>query len=223
MPGSARTAIAADLPASTADGVKLLTEGDRLADAKNPTEAVLRYKQAFEQLLPGLRQLPFQFEVKRDVTDRADLKALLLKELDEEQTPAEFRTGELAFKALGLIERDLDWKATMVKVYAEEIAAFYDPKTKTMHLIRESDQAPKEVGFLESLLGKKAGFDKDENKTVIAHELTHALADQHYNLDAMQELVKKDDDRSMALSALIEGEATLAMIGSQMEDWTGRR
>ena len=220
---SAAPGFAGDLSASRDEGVKLLAEGDRLADAKNPTEAVLRYKQAFEQLLPGLRHLPFRFEVKRDVTARQDLKALLLKELDEEQTPAEFKTGELAFKALGLIDRDLDWKATMVKVYAEEIAAFYDPKTKTMHLIRESDAQPKKVGFLEALMDKKAGFDKDENKTVIAHELTHALADQHYNLDAMQDLVKKDDDRSMALSALIEGEATLAMIGSQMDDWDGSK
>ena len=213
----------ADLPASTDAGVKLLAEGDKLADRKEPTEAVLKYKLAFEQLLPGLRQIPFRSEVKRDVTRREDLKAVLLKELDEDMTPAEFRTGELGFKALGLIDRDLDWKATMVRVYSEEIAAFYDPKTKTMHLIRESDQAPKEVGFLEALMGKKGGFDKDENKTVIAHELTHALADQHYDLDAMQEKVKKDDDQSMALSGLIEGEATLAMFGAQLEDWDGTK
>ena len=221
-PGLAATH-AADLPANAADGQKLLAAGDDLADAGNPTDAVIRYKEAFEQLLPGLRHLPFRFEVKRDVTNRDDLKTVLLKELDEEQTPAEFRTGELAFKALGLIDRDLDWKATMIRVYSEEIAAFYDPKTKTMHLIRESTERPKKVGFLESLLGKKGGFDKDENKTVIAHELTHALADQHYNLDAMHEAVKKNDDQSMALSALIEGEATLAMTGSQMSDWDGSK
>ncbi len=219
--GWSQVAHAADRPASTAEGKKLLSEGDKLADEQQPTEAVIRYKQAFEQLLPGLRHLPFRTEVKRDVTDRGDLKALLLKEVDEDQSPAEFRAGELAFKAFGLINKELDWKATMIRVYAEEIAAFYDPKTKTMHLIRESATEPKKVGFFESLLGKKGGFDKDENKTVIAHELTHALADQHYDLDAMHNAVKKDDDRSLAVSALIEGEATLAMVGSQMTDWDG--
>ena len=56
---------------------------------------------------------------------------------------------------------------------------------------------------------------------MIAHELTHALADQHYDLDAMQEAIKKDDDRSLALDALIEGEATLAMFGVGMDDWKG--
>jgi hypothetical protein len=91
-----------------------------------------------------------------------------------------------------------------------------------MHLIEEPKAAAKKApSFLERLFGKKSDFDKDENKTVIAHELTHALADQHYDLDAMQAAVKKDDDRSLALDALIEGEATLAMFGAGMDDWEG--
>ncbi len=213
-----------DLPASTARGKELLAEGDALADKKEPTEAVLKYKQAFEQLLPGLRKIGFKSEVRRDVTAREDLRAVLLKEIDEELTPAEFRTNELGMKALGFIPKGLNWKETMVKVYSEEIAAFYDPKTKTMHLIKESPpEKAKKPGFLEALLGKKSGFDKDENKTVIAHELTHALADQNYDLDKMQKAVETDDDRSLALSALIEGEATLAMIGAQMDDWDGSK
>ncbi len=214
-----------DLPSSTARGKELLAEGDRLADAKEPTEAVLKYKQAFEQLLPGIRQLKFKHEVKRDVTNREDLKAVLLKEIDEEMTPEEFRTSELGMKVLGFIPRDINWKEVMVRVYSEEIAAFYDPKTKTMHLIKEPTVVEnKKQGFFEALLGgKKKGFDKDENKTVIAHELTHALADQNYNLDKMQKLVEADDDQSMALSSLIEGEATLAMIGAQMDDWDGSK
>jgi hypothetical protein len=203
-------------------GKKLLKEGDSLADKKETTEAVLRYKQAFEHLLPAMRKLSFKHEVKRDVTAREDLKAMLIKEIEEEMTPAEFRAEDLGMKALGFIPRDMDYKAIMVQVYSEEIAAFYDPKTKTMHLIKEpEEQAKKPRGFLERLLGKSSGFDKDENKTVIAHELTHALADQNYDLDAMQKSVKGDDDRTLALAALIEGEATLTMIGAQMDDWNG--
>src|SRR4051794_28990444 len=79
---------AADLQADLGIGKKLLSEGDALADKKETTEAVLRYKQAFEQILPGMRKIPFKHEVKRDVTAREDLKGFLLKELDEEMTPA---------------------------------------------------------------------------------------------------------------------------------------
>jgi hypothetical protein len=203
-------------------GTALLDEGDRLADEGQFTEAVIRYKRAMEKLLPGLRKIPFKHEVKRDVTKRENMKALILKEIDEDMTPGEFRANELAMKAFGLLPRDYNLKETLAQVYAEEVAAFYDPKTKTMHLIEEpKTEAKKAPTFLERIFGKKGEFDKDENKTVVAHELTHALADQHYDLDAMQEAVKKDDDRSLALDALIEGEATLAMFGAGMDDWNG--
>jgi hypothetical protein len=215
--------VMADLEADVSTGRRLLAEGDDLADKGDTAEAVIRYKRAFEQLLPGMRKIPFKHEVKRDVTNREDMSAMLIKEIDAEMTPAEFRANELGMKALGLLPREFKLKEAMVKVYSEEIAAFYDTKTKTMHLIKEPEAKAKTApSFLERLMGKTGGFDKDENKTVIAHELTHALADQNFNLDAMQGSIKHDDDRDLALSALIEGEATLTMIGSQMEDWSGK-
>lgn len=203
-------------------GKALLAEGDALADAGDTTEAVLRYKAAFERLLPVMRKIPFSAEVKGDVTRREDLKDFLLEELDREMPPDELRAAELGLIALGFLPKQADLKGIMIQVYSEEIAAFYDTRTKTMHLIEEpaADKA-KGPSFLERLLGKKGGFDKEENRTVLAHELTHALADQNFDLQAMQEAIKKDDDRSLALSALIEGEAMLTMIGAQMDDWTG--
>jgi hypothetical protein len=214
--------LADELKADTETGKKLLSEGDTLADQGKTTEAVIEYKRAFEQLLPGMRGLAFKHEVKRDVTAREELKHVLLKEIDEEMTPAEFRAGELGMKVLGFLPRDINLKETMVKIYSEEIAAFYDTKTKTMHLIKEPEaKQNKPPTFLERLLGKKGGFDKDENKTVIAHELTHALADQNFDIDHLQKAVKKNDDQDLALSALIEGEATLTMLGATMDDWNG--
>src|SRR5262249_26214961 len=149
----------------------------------------------------------------------------LIREIDEDQTPEEFRGQELAMKALGLIPRDMNYKEVYIKAYIEEIAGFYDPKTRTMHLIKEPEVPPekrKKPGLLERLLGKTDGFDKEQNKSVIAHELTHALADQHYDLYAMQKAIKADDDRTLALQALIEGEAMLTMMGAQMGDWEGK-
>jgi hypothetical protein len=212
--------------AEIAAGKKLLQEGDDLADKGETTEAVILYKRAFEKLLPGIRKLPFKNEVKRDVTPREDLRTVLIKEIDEDMSPAEFRGNELGMKVLGLLPRDVNLKEVMVRVYSEEIAAFYDTKTKTMHLIREPEaKLKKPLTLLERLMGKTAGFDKDENKTVIAHELTHALADQNFDIDGTQKAIKRehDDDRDLAYSALVEGEATLIMIGAQMNDWDGSK
>ncbi len=203
-------------------GRALLAEGDAAADKGDTAEAVVRYKRAFEKLLPGMRKIPFKTEVKRDVTAREELKNVLIKEIDDEMTPGEFRAGEMGMKALGFFPKEFKLKEVMVKVYSEEIAAFYDTKTKTMHLIKEAEAKDKKpLTFLERLMGKSQGFDKDENKTVIAHELTHALADQNFDIDSMQKKIKHDDDRDLALSALIEGEATLTMLGAQQSDWEG--
>jgi hypothetical protein len=211
---------AEDLRASVPLGKKLLAEGDSLADRNETTEAQLRYKQAFEQLLPSMRKLKFRHEVKREVTNRDDLRAFLIKEIDEEKSPAEFRAEELGMKALGLVPRDFDLKETMLRVLTEQIAAFYDPKTKTMHLIKEP-KATRPLTLVERLVGRTTGFDKEENKTVIAHELTHALTDQHFDIEALQHAFKKDDDRDLALSALIEGDASLTMLAAQAQDWDG--
>lgn len=212
----------ADTESEIEAGTALLAEGDSLADEGKTTEAVLRYKEAFEKLLPIMRKIPFHSVVKDDVTRREDLKDFLISEIDREMPPEELHAAELGMIALGFLSKEADLKGIMVQVYSEEIAAFYDTRTKTMHLIEEP-AADKDGGpsFLERLLGKKGGFDKEENRTVLAHELTHALADQNFDIQAMQEAIHEDDDRSLALSALIEGEAMLTMIGAQMSDWTG--
>jgi len=205
-------------------GTALLKEGDRVADQGDPTEAQLRYKEGFERILPGLRRIPFKHEVKRDVTKRENLKDMLLKEFDEELTPAEFEANEKALKAFGLIPLDMDLKRFLIQVYSEEIAAYYDPRTKTMYMIEEPEVEEKDPpAFFERLFGQADEFDKDQSKTVIAHEMVHALSDQHFDLEGLHEDAKHDDDRSLAVSALIEGEATLAMIGAGMEDWDGSK
>ena len=209
-------------------GEQLLKDGDRLADEEKYDEAVLKYKEAFEQLLPRMRRLPFKRDVKGNVTTRAQLKDMLVKMVDDEIPPEEMRGDELALKALGLIPPEMDLKKTMLAMLTEEIAGFYDPRTDSMHLITEAKaadpkQPKKKPGLLDRLLGGGAkAFDKDENKAVLAHEMTHALADQHFDLEAMQKAVKDDGDREVALMALVEGEAMLTMLGASAEDWDGK-
>jgi hypothetical protein len=45
----------------------------------------------------------------------------------------------------------------------------------------------------------------------MAHELTHALQDQHFNLRRFEHWPRGDSDAELAAHALIEGDATLAM------------
>jgi hypothetical protein len=105
-------------------------------------------------------------------------------------------------------------------LYSEEVAGFYDPKRKQMYLIKEVETPGEKPGLIARLLGIGTGFNKDEQKTTLSHEMSHALADQNFDLLKMQDVAEKDDDRSLALQALIEGEATLVMM-LDMERATG--
>ena len=208
-------------------GQRLLAEGDALADEGKYDEAVMKYMDAYEALLPSMRKLPFKRDVQGHFTPRKDMKGLVEKMFAEEVKPEELRADELSMKALGLVPRDLDLKATMVRLMSEEMAGFYDSEKETMHLIHEELAPPKpkgkKPGLFERLFGggDAGAFNKDQNKQVLAHELTHALADQNFDLDKLREAAKGDADRELAMIALIEGEAMLTMIGAAANDWAG--
>jgi hypothetical protein len=223
-------AAAQDAKPATGDvakGQALLAEGDALADEGKYDQAVLRYMDAFEELLPSMRKLAFKRDVKGHFTPRKDMRGLMEKMFEEEVKPEELRADELSMKALGLIPHEMDLKQTMVRLMSEEIAGFYDSEKETMHLIHEELAPPrpkgKNPGLFERLFGDadKGRFDKEQNKQVLAHELTHALADQNFDLDKLREAAEDDGDRELAMVALIEGEAMLTMFGAGAGDWAG--
>jgi hypothetical protein len=202
----------ADPPAQRS-GTELLADGDKLADQAKYTEALVRYKEGYEKILPDLRGLKFKSAVEPKFMERSDLQAHMQTLFDEDMTEAELTLSDASLKAFGFVSGDFKTKDTVLNLYSEEVAGFYDPKRKQMFLIKETDKPPaQKPGLIARLLGAKTGFDKDEQKTTLSHEMTHALADQHFNLLKMQEVAEKDDDRSLALQALVEGEATLMMM-----------
>jgi hypothetical protein len=73
-----------------------------------------------------------------------------------------------------------------------ELAGYYEPKEKTMYLA--------------------ADLDGPERSATLAHELVHALQDQHYDLNKLLEYREDESDAQSALHALAEGDATSAML-----------
>jgi hypothetical protein len=71
------------------------------------------------------------------------------------------------------------------------VAGYYDPKTRRFYLAD--------------------WIDLDAQKPVIAHELAHALQDQHFGLRRFERWPKHDSDAELAAHALVEGDATLVM------------
>ena len=124
--------------------------------------------------------------------------------------------GTLALEAkagamLGLYPPNFDLAEVSVRMLKQQIAGFYDPRKKDLVIV-------------ESPLAKGAAItrvQKLETVNVVAHELTHGLQDQNFNIGTILEQAKNDDDRSVAMKAVIEGDATLAgfgFIAGRMDD-----
>jgi len=99
------------------------------------------------------------------------------------------------YRALGLIpaQAQVDSEA-MIKIVAESIAGFYDPQDKRLYVVSD----------LENL-----GADE---KMTLAHEYTHALQDQQFDLTRYQNRTQRQTtDLHLALSSVAEGDATTVM------------
>src|SRR5690348_16229418 len=138
-----------------------------------------------------LRELSILKTVKSGAQSRAEIERMIIRNLDDESTPAEMHAAEMVLKGFGLAPASFSYRAFLIKLLTEQVAGYYDPKAQQFYL---------------------ADWIKLEGqKPVMAHELTHALQDQHFNLKRFENWPKGDSDAELAAHALIEGDATLAM------------
>ena len=150
--------------------------------------------------------LPIKREVKRKLTSRDEVVSYLTKHLDDEDTKR-LRRSELVLKKFGLLPHEFDLQTFLVSLLREEVAGYYDPKTRTVNLL---DWVP-----------------MAEQEPVVAHELTHALQDQAVGMEKWMRKGDKDlaeirkdptpadienDEIDNAREAVIEGQAQAMMF-----------
>ncbi len=126
-----------------------------------------------------------------DFISKDDINKFLKQRVKESSTPEQIRAEEITLKKFGLIPQDFDLAKNEVDLLTEQAAAFYDYNRKKLFITDSTStesQAP-----------------------VLAHELSHALADQNYNLARFIKQGSKSDDGSSARLAVMEGQATWMM------------
>jgi hypothetical protein len=148
------------------------------------TEAVL--KETSE-----LRELPILRPVKSGAQSRSEIEHMIVNNLDNDTTPAEMHATEVLLHVFGLAPKEFSYRPFLIKLLTEQVAGYYDPKAQQFYL----------ADWIEL----------EGQKPVMAHELTHALQDQHFNLKRFENWPKGDSDAELAAHSLIEGDATLAM------------
>jgi len=136
--------------------------------------------------------LKLRTPVKKSLRSREEIRAYVIKQMNEEKTPAERYAGARSAEAFGLIPKGFDLDTFIVNVLTEQVEGLYDPKAREFYI---ADWSP-----------------LSEQRMVMAHELTHALEDQHFQIEAWLRAARPNDDAELARDAVLEGSAMVAMI-----------
>jgi len=150
--------------------------------------------------------LPIKKKVKRTIVSRAQVEKYIGEKFKDDADRIRFERSELVQKKFGLLPRTFDLHNFLIKLLTEQVAGYYDEKTRTMNLLDWNEP--------------------DMQRPVMAHELTHALQDQSYNLEKMskhdEEIEKhgledldamiSNDEGSTCRSAVLEGQAMIVLL-----------
>jgi hypothetical protein len=150
--------------------------------------------------------LPIKHSVKRRLITREEINKYLRQKFEEDEGAKRLARSEIVLKKFGLLDRDFHLQPFMISLLTEQVAGFYDNKTKTVNLLD--------------------WIDPDDQKPVLAHELTHALQDQKVDLTkwsevGAQEIAKnaqedskhiQTDEADTARDAVAEGQAMVVYL-----------
>ena len=156
--------------------------------------------------------LPIQHTVKRKLITRDEVNKYLRQKFNDDEGAKRLARSEIVLKKFGLLDRDFKLQPFMISLLTEQVAGFYDNKTKTVNLLD--------------------WIDPDEQKPVLAHELTHALQDQKIDLTKWSVVGQEDiaknveqdnhhivtDEADTARDAVAEGQAMVVFLDYTMRE-----
>ncbi len=149
---------------------------------------------AIEQQVIFLRGLKPQHDLKRNMLTKEQLHEKVVNDFFKDYTAEDAATDSRVLAAFGLLEPGFDLMNFYLDLYTEQVAGFYDSETKEFYVVQgESFGGPERLTY--------------------AHEFTHALQDQNYDLrdglNLRDEYCQDHSQYCNAASALIEGDATM--------------
>jgi hypothetical protein len=168
-----------------------------------------------------VRELRFERTVDVIVQDAAAIEAYVESQIE----PKHVDEALALYGALGLIDPKSDLRALWLRLMSEQVVGYYDIDHGRLVIRDDVMRAFEHAGgsarvkkrsFAERSQPKTeakthAKIDLEEARVVLIHELVHALQDQHLSLAQIMK-DDRDTDGENALRALVEGDATLAMI-----------
>ena len=151
-----------------------------------------------------IRQLDFTKKVPMVINTPDQAQRVMIAQIARDHSDEDLRIGGESGAMTGLYPPNIDLKRQTLELLRDEVIGFYNPDTKQMVIV---------LGPHNHEWINVKGFGPGLGAMVLAHELTHALQDQHFGIEKMLKRVKDNDDQTLALKSVAEGDATLAGFG----------
>jgi hypothetical protein len=155
----------------------------------------LDFAAAADEVLSEMSQitgLAARGPLKKTLRSRQQIREHVVQEMNEDKDKAERYAGARSAEAFGLLPKGFDLDSFMIDLLTEQIAGLYDPKAHEFYV---ADWIP-----------------IDDQRMVMAHELTHALEDQHFQIETWVKAARPNDDSELARESVLEGSAMAAMV-----------
>jgi hypothetical protein len=178
-------------------GVALAVSAAVLARAKPAVNPVFQQINAIVQTLSEITGMTEEHPVPYGRMNKKQLRQFLAKRIKKTLRPDEIYADELSLKMFGLVPANFDLKKSTLDLLTEQAAAFYDYDNKRLYLLDD------------------AAFNAET--TTLAHELSHALADQHFDLGKFMDETPSNDDENLAHTAVVEGQASWLMLAYDLK------
>jgi hypothetical protein len=160
--------------------------------------------QTIEAGLERIRGLNFIRPVPLVVESSAGAQRDIAAQLERDVGAREFRRQAQIGAWLGLYPPGIELRQQTLALLKDQVAGFYDPDQGRMILVRGAVK----LGLWDSATQFLHRRDL-MGELLLAHELTHALQDQHFDLKDKLAALKDNDDRALALKSVAEGDATI--------------
>ncbi|PYU09642.1 MAG: hypothetical protein DMG29_19220, partial [Acidobacteria bacterium] len=134
------------------------------------------FLQAADEVLAEMSKLlslPVLSPLKKSMRTREEIREYVIRRMKEEKQPEKRYADQRALEKFGLIPKGFQLEPFLVELLTEQIAGLYDPKSGEFFIADWINPA--------------------EQRVVMAHELTHALQDQHFKVDPWLEAAKPND------------------------------
>ena len=175
--------------------------GSSSPSSQAPTGSSPEFLRAADEVLAQMSQLldlPIKEPLKKSLRSKQQIREYLVQEEKEDKDEDKRDADAKTIEAFGLIPKGFPLDSFMLDVLTDQIAGLYDPKAKEFYI---ADWIP-----------------PDEQRSVMAHELTHALEDQSYHIDPWIKSARPNDDAELARESVSEGSAMAAMVDYSLRE-----